>query len=470
MRRSTFSILCALLVATSCIKMDFIFPGSGSTDNTTYYANLFAYNGMQYYYLWEKEISSELGQWKTSEDPIAKVAAIRYKDGNGNDIDKWTELMEDCSPFTSLVSGNGKTFGMDFVLYGEGNRVVPQITFTYADSPAAKAGLKRGDRIDKVDGIALTRDNYADILNEKLYNAPGILTLELENGPTLRLTAVEMYSNPVNVVRTLSAGDKKLGYLHFSNFTDDAVTDLETAFKGFKADGIDELVLDLRYNTGGYVSTAIALASMIAPEAAVSAQKVFNKSVYNRHLTELLKENECFDPKYLPANPGIEHLWVIVTGHSASASESLICGLLPYMQGKLTLVGSNTYGKFCGGFLITAEEWYDALAEESLTVNCEDGKKSTAGWGLYVIASRYADCNGITRSMPSGIPADYEALDRPADGYQLGDPEESMLAEVLRLSAGAPLVAKPAVKGSAAEQAASEELPFERPGAGALLL
>lgn len=444
-------------------------------DPTTYYANLFAFNLMYTYYLWADEETDAIKSWSYGDNPIEKVASLRYKDANGNLVDRWTELMEDCSSFENSITGNGKTFGMEFILLRNGkNGVVMEITYTYANSPARKAGLKRGDVITAVDGQELTMDNYVDLLTEKVYDFPGTITLGMLEGDNVQMSAVEMYADPVHVVKTLDAGGKKMGYIHFTNFTWDASLGLVEAFKQLKAEGIEELILDLRYNTGGYSITAQVLGSLIAPLNVVQSKEVFNKEVYNSRLSASMDEERRFAASYtlegyvkplntLEANPGVKHLWVITTGHSASASESLICGLYPYMD--VTLVGSTTYGKFCGGFLIKSDRFYDALAQEDSDVDCQAGKKATEGWGIYVIASRYADCNGITRSMPSGIPADYPADDDPRDGFDLGDPSESMLSVVLGLASGKPVTAAPAHTKAPQQQ----PLPFHKPGFGVLL-
>ena len=465
MKRNTSDALLRWLLALSlavagCSGLP---DSSQQVDDTTYYANFFAFNCMKGYYLWEQEVSDQLDNWKTGEDPIAKVRSARYKDSNGKEIDKWTELMEDCSSFISSVTGNGKTFGFEFVLYASENYVIPQVTYIYPGSPAEKC-LARGDVIRKVDGEYLTRDNYVAVLTEKLYTRPSTLSLLLDSGKVVELQAVEMYSNPVHVVRTLQYGSRRIGYLHFTNFTDEAVKDLKETFGHFKEEGIEELVLDLRYNTGGYETTAVALGSLIAPPDAVSAQSVFCRSVFNGHLSAVMENNLRFDPQYVDANPGIQRLWVIVTGHSASASELLICGLIPYMP--VTLVGSTTYGKFCGGYLLTTEGFFDTLSKETDEIDCKAAKAATAGWGLYVITSRYADCNGETLSMPSGIPVHYEAVDNPQDGYPLGDPSESMLAVVLAkaLAGDTPSAAAPSKS-----IAGREELPFRKPADGVLI-
>lgn len=476
-----YFLLALLLLPLACSKVSVDEPEQETqpADQTDYYANLFAFNNMKAYYLWADEMAEQISNWTYGDKPIEKVASLRYRDAGGNLVDRWTELMEDCSSFMSSVTGNGKTFGMEFVLWGvqNSNDVVMVVTFTYEGSPARLAGLKRGDVITTLDGQTINRDNYVELLTEKIYNYPGTLKLGLRGGSDVQMTAVQMYSNPVHLAKTLEAGGKKMGYLHFTNFTMDACLALEQAFRQFKADGIEELVLDLRYNTGGYSTTAAVLGSMIAPPSVVEEGAVFNKEVYNSTLSSSMSEETRFAKTFtltfsnskqtvnaLAANPGIKKLWVITTGHSASASESLICGLIPYMD--VTLVGSTTYGKFCGGYLITAEDWYDYLAKEDTKIDCAAGKNSTEGWGIYVIASRYADCNGVTLSMPSGIPVpdDHYAEDSPRDGFDLGDPRESMLAAVLAHADGKPLVAAP-VKSPAPWQ----EVPFVKPGEGALL-
>jgi len=486
MKRFLPLLLCFLLpAAVGCNKIADLIDEPVEEDDaydTRYYANMFAYNIMRTYYLWadETSVSEGMDNWTYGEDPVEKVKSLRYKDASGTEVDKWTRLMEDYHGFLGSITGNTKTYGFDFNLYyvdSSHEAVCAVVTFTYADSPAAQVGLRRGDVILTLDGAQMTPDNYADLLNEKVYGSDS-LELGMVDGTTVSMTAQEMYENPVQTVRTLEEGGKKFGYLHFTNFTMDAGKDLEEAFRTFKRNGVEELVLDLRYNGGGYTITSAALASMMAPPEVVSAGEVFTKEVYNEMLTEAFKDDQdtCFEEEFtisgtdgkfqvsaLEANPGLKKVWVITTSGTASASEALICGLKPYME--LSTVGECSYGKFCGGYLIQAQDWFDSLAkDEDVDIDCEEGGKLTEDWGIYVISSRYSDCKGVTLSMPSGIPADYDAEDNPLDGAQLGDPSETMLARVLALSTGNPL--RQTTKGSQASQAAPrlDLVPGQRKG------
>ncbi len=480
MRKNIFRLsffLSALLLVFSCKKQETtpqITPGTPTRDDQ-YYTNLFAYNIMNPYYLWRDKVLKELEEWDYTLDPVEKVASLRYKEG-GKLVDQWTRLMEDYTPFQSSITGNGKSFGLDFVLLRvkDSEDVVMEITLTYADSPARKAGLKRGDVVRTVDGITLNMSNYSEILNNKIYYFPETIRLGLANGSVVSMTAVQMYANPVHTARTLEVKGRKVGYLHFTDFTLDACKDLVDVFRQFKADGIQELVLDLRYNSGGYIITGQVLASLIAPPEVVQRKEIFNMDVYNSILGPKMDTETRFAPtmevtlssgkimlNMLNANPGVKRLWVLVTGQSASASESLICGLMPYMD--VQLVGTRTMGKFCGGYMITAENWFKQLQKQKTDINFDEAFRYTKTWGLYVIASRYTDCNGVTLSMPEGIPADYEAYDDPRDGAQLGDPTEAMLSVALGHMSGLP-VAMP-TKGALDRF----EVPFEKPGSGVLL-
>ena len=100
----------------------------------------------------------------------------------------------------------------------------------------------------------------------------------------------------------------------------------------------------------------------------------------------------------------------------------------------ITLVGQQSHGKYCSGVMMEGPDFYDDYANQMDDATVKKGKKYTANWGLYVMYSRFADKNGETRCMPDGLTPDTEVEDDPLDGYQLGDPQETMLAKALELA------------------------------------
>jgi len=439
------------LVAAACGKTEN--PGSGEQLDEQYtrlYVNTFARNMMGLYYLWAEEVEEGLDQWRDTVEPISHVKKIRYEDAEGEDIDRWTALYDDFKSFYGSVTGNEKTYGFDFKLYyldEDGTALCAVVTYTYSGSPAQKAGLKRGDVIVKVNGKGIAYENYSDIVYNELLDGT-TLQAELGDGSTITMEAVEMYENPVLMSKVFDCDGKKVGYLHFTSFTMDARTDLVAAAKELKAAGVSELILDLRYNGGGFVRTEEVLASLLAPESVVQAGQVLSTEVYNKELTAYYESKKIDTKTYFTteftlnegseklstadANIGIDKLYAIVSDGTASASEALLCELYPYMP--ITLVGQQTHGKFCSGIMLEGPEFYDDYASQLGTSTAEKGKRYTDNWGLYVMFSRFADKDGETRCMPDGLTPepDNEVKDDPLDGYQLGDPQETMLAMALK--------------------------------------
>ncbi len=414
-------------------------------EQVRYFVNEFGFNMMSTYYLWNEEIKDELSSWKYNEEPIRKVKEIRYKDAQGKDIDKWTQMTDDYETFQGAVSGNTKSTGMDFSLfYADETKqnVILVVTYTHPGSPADVAGLKRGDIIVALDGETMTPANYKTLVSSTVLGG-GTTVLTMADGKEISLTAKQMYMDPVICHKVIEKDGRKIGYLHFSSFTLKACEKLVSVFKGFKAAGITELVLDLRYNSGGYSLTSEVLGSMIAPLKEVTNGSIYQRDIYNAILTESWgEENSVFKTEFeinddggkyslstADANPDISKLHVIMTGNSASASESTVCGLLPYMD--VDIIGERSGGKYCGGFIVDGPTWYGWVKDEISRDHYNSGVECTSNWGIYVMVSRYADKDGKTASMPDGIAPDLEIGDDPLDGCQLGDENETMLSVAL---------------------------------------
>lgn len=441
-----------LKLTLSCIIISgFVFTGCTKEENSdnpedtskiteeTKYANRFAREALEIYYYWNEEISKDLNQLdpEKNSDPISTVEKIRYHNGT-NEIDKWTMLTDNMDEFTSSVEGVTTTYGYTpkvYLLSENSNEVIAAVAFVSENSPAEKAGIKRGDLIYKIDGKTLTTENYLNLF----YSSQIKLSLAKLVGnnitPTteLSLAAVEMYENPILCDSVYNFNGKKVGYLAYSSFDLKSIPELINICKKFKNEGIKELILDLRYNGGGYVITENVLASMFAPQINVTNKYVFEKEDYNDFFTEYYEQEGIstitrFETEYnydeidlnistKDANIGLEKIYGIITGNSASASEALLSGLMPYMD--IELIGEQSHGKYCTGWMLAAKDAYDKVPQ------------AIKNWGIYVMVSIYKNANDETPCMPNGLTPDVEAEDNPLETYQLGDENEAMLKVAL---------------------------------------
>lgn len=418
--------------------------------NTRLYVNTFGYNVMSLYYLWCDEIKPDLDEWDDTDEPIAKVKKIRYKQG-GKDVDRWTQMTNDFEGFTSSVAGVSVTYGYDCILgYADAQRstICAVITYVYAGSPAEKAGISRGDIVLLVNGKKMTAATYVSQVNNEMFGSEKV-SLTMADGKVRDLVAVEMYEDPVLLYKVFDVDGKKVGYLHYTSFTLKSCERLYEAFSFFKNEGIEDLILDLRYNGGGYVLTQNFIASVLAPSENVKAGDVLEKEVYNKAITEAWGDEDdtklsfehkieidgkerVFDTE--PVNLGIKNLYAILGSGSASASESLLTCLIPYLP--VTIVGEQSHGKFCTGIMYGAQEWYDDNKKYIPSAVYNAGKEWTKNWGLYVMIGRFADKNGNTPCMPDGFKPAYPVDDDPTLPYQLGNEKEPMLACVLDVIKG----------------------------------
>lgn len=291
------------------------------------------------------------------------------------------------------TEGNGNDIGIRFGYYGTTTNYVIYATAIYQNSPAEKAGFKRGDKITKINGVAYG-SNF-DTQYSAIYAATTASSVLLEGFKadgtpfSTTLTKAVFKSSPIYNARTITAGTKKIGYLAYARFstTENSEAALNAVFTSFANDGVTDLVIDLRYNGGGFISTAEQLVNLIAPSSlngSVMFSEHYNSTMQTGAATILAKQplldqsgkiryqngrmltyadvpysvaaNTTLFSKRGPLN-GIQNVVFIVAGGTASASELVINSLRPYLNVKL--VGQTTYGKPVGFFPVTIENKYE---------------------------------------------------------------------------------------------------------------
>lgn len=274
---------------------------------------------------------------------------------------------------TNKVSTNGN-YGMEVNYASDGTRTYLYILYADKNSAAGKIGLTRGDEITAINGdTAIAYDGQSGTNTQKvtnaIYNSTSV-TLRIKKGitgvsNTYTIQSGSYVINPVLFDSTYTVNGQKVGYFVFYTFTSTyntkgvataTKTALDALFTKFKAAGVTNLIVDLRYNGGGSVSTAEYLDSAIAPTSA--ANKAMYYYSYNDKLTANLSSAGLEVSVNFPSSTGglpLSNVFFIVAHNTASASELTLNNLKPYMNVKL--VGDTTYGKPVGFITFTISKY-----------------------------------------------------------------------------------------------------------------
>lgn len=301
------------------------------------------------------------------------------KTANGTLVDKFSFII-DSDSWNNFVGSNLRGYGFMLRSSTQGNQRVLSVAYVFPNTPAKNAGLARGDQIIGIDGASVnnTESEAANIFNEGLRPtkvAPHQFQI-LRAGQTLYVTMqAEVVSLQQVEYKVLNVGSQKVGYLLFNSHVPSAESYLIQAITYFTQLGISDLVVDLRYNGGGYLAIANALAYSIAGRTQAQG-KVFEWIQFS---DKRRSENYAFNFSNRGLNNqaypslGISKIYVLVTGGTCSASESFINGLRG-IDVQVELIGGTTCGKPYGFYpQENCGITYAAMEMETVNAKLEGG-------------------------------------------------------------------------------------------------
>jgi hypothetical protein len=361
-------------------------------------------------------------------------------------------------------SGESAGYGARFELIAASPPREVVVAYVDVGTPAAAAALARGTTIVAINGEDVATTSDVDLLNAALFPSEAGLTFTFTirdiGGAATRdvaLTSEIITTDPVNVVSTLNTPTGDVGYVSFTDHIATSEAQLIAAVEQFASSGISDLIVDLRYNSGGFLDIANELAFMIAGAANASGQ-VFDQIQFNdKYPTRNPVTNEPLTPDLFHSTsqgfsttPGIplpsvnlNRVFILSTSSTCSASEAIINGLTG-IDIEVIQIGTTTCGKPYGFYA------FDNCGTSYFSIQFRG--VNAKGFGDYTDGFSPIDVNGI-----EGVPLPGCEV---ADDFTrpLGDPAERMLATALAYQQSGSCPVQPSV---ASRQGQLRKLPAD---------
>lgn len=435
MKKKLFALLLAVsFVFVSCFKDndDTLTPAS------TLDIQNFIWRGLNFFYLYKADTpelandafadQTELDAFLTGFDTPEALFDFLL-----SSQDNFSILVDDYVALENALSGitlnNGMEFGLVFYPDGSGN-VFGYVRYVLPNTDAESKGVMRGMIFNTVDGTQIDQLNFRDLLEPDSYTI-GLATFDgtdiTPTGESIDLVKTEYTENPIFIRRTLTVEGQQVGYLMYNAFTAEFDGQLNDAFATFQADGITELVLDLRYNSGGSVESSKDLSSMITGQ--------FNGQVYFTEEWNADRQDEFASPGIFDStirtgdainSLNLSRVYVLTTGRTASASELLINGLDPYID--VIQVGETSEGKFQASFLL-----YDAPAPAFSRSQANPNHT----YAMLPLVFKTVNADGVT-DFVDGLFPDISLNEDFTNLGVLGEPTEPLLEAALDDMFGTP--------------------------------
>ena len=392
-------------------------------------------------YLWFTEVPnvnpsalnySDEGDVYTSLDNYFNALLTNATTPSGAPKDQFSFTYPTAAWNALINSGSSVGYGIEWHFGSNNPPRNIRVAFVHANSPASAAGVLRGDTLVQADGVsadAITPSGI-DTLNNALFPATaGNHTFQFSRGgitqPDLTLAAGNVTLTPVQH-QVLNVSGQNVGYLLFNDHVLTAEEPLIDAFTDFQGAGVTDLVLDLRYNGGGYLYIASQVAYMIAGSTRTNGQ-VFERTQFNSKRTAENADTEFIDIACVPdpntflcsqsgnlPTLNLARVYVLVSGSTCSASEAIVNGLRG-VDVDVRLIGDTTCGKPYGFF------GQDNCGVTYFPIEFQG--VNAKGFGDYADGFVPADNNNGSNVLGCDANDDLD--------HALGDPAEGQLAQAL---------------------------------------
>lgn len=431
-------ILFLLLSAGCAKKEDFSLPGPASIKEKG--INSWILNNMRYYYYWNTRIPQTVD---TTPPPSLFFDNLLVPE------DRFSVMIEKIEAprsrelsFDVGITADDPGFEYRYIYINNINRIVGQVLYVKEGTPARNAGLRRGDLYWKVDDSPLTYLNYSSLIENRgntfrltLLNREQLAQGVQADEKQVTISKVAyLEDNPIAFDTLFRFPTGNAGYLvyHFfapGNSTGSTQFDsrMNQIFRSFREARTTSIILDLRYNRGGYESSARLLSSLMVPH--LTDQLLFSKKQYNStYSADIARYYRADGQGYFPeyfltrANGAVLEnlnqpdltLYVLTSSATASAGELLINSLKVYMN--VVIIGETTVGKNMGSISLTQEDNPDNP------------------WEMHPLVVKVYNARGESNYSGGFIPD--ATVSESVLLYRYGDSRDPLLSEALQRISG----------------------------------
>ncbi len=426
------------LLLASLLLGAFAFQACEDMDDNAVPVNDFIWKGLNLYYLWQADVpdlsddrfanQGELNSYLESfSSPESLFESLLYQRGV---IDRFSVLVPDFRVLENLLQGVVKSNGVEFgLVYTDDTEtaIFGYVRYIMPGSDASTKNIRRGDIFYAVNDTPLTPDNYQSLLGADTY-ALNLATYSggtvTPTGTTVTLTKAQYAENPVYTTQVVQEGSHRIGYFMYNGFYSNYDADLNAAFAQLASQNVTDLVVDLRYNSGGSVRTATYLASMITGQF---DGDLFAKQQWNAKLQAHYEDNNPEALVNLFTNQisgggtinslNLNKVYILTTHSTASASELVINCLKPYID--VVVIGDVTTGKNVGSITL-----YDS---PDFGKNGRDGSHRYA---MQPIVLKVVNADGFG-DYSAGIEPEIELPEDYGNMGVLGDTNEPLFAAAI---------------------------------------
>jgi len=443
---SLLLLFVATLSLSSCDDND----DNANTPNANLEVQDFIWKGLNLWYFWQDDVNDLADDRFSSNEEYSNYLS-QYTDPESFFYDQllfvedeFSYITDDYMSLLNSQQGNTNSNGVEFGLYlvsSSSNNVFGYVRYIVPGSDAAGKDISRGEFFTGVDGQTLTTSNYIQLLfGENNNYTLNMATLSggtfTPNGKSVALTKTALTENPVLIAKSFDISGQKIGYIMYNQFTSNFDVALNNAFGQLKADGVTSLVLDLRYNPGGSVRSAVQLSSMITGQF---KDQLFIRQRWNSKIQPQLSDaflNDYFVDKLSTGETinslNLNTVYIIALESSASASELVINGLNPYID--VQHIGENTRGKNEFSITLLDDPGNDYVYNPSRLNQVNQNHD----WGMQPLVGRNENADGFL-DYKDGLIPDTELSEDLTNLGVLGDANEPLLAEAISQITGSGL-------------------------------